>query len=106
VDKHAALDKPLDGKGGDKLNEGGGLPGGGGLGGGLIEARLAHLEALVGHLATQMRQGAAPQPFIGQDLRPDLSQGALAGEEDAAQDAMGQGPATGKRWMDSKSGDA
>jgi immune inhibitor A len=114
VDKQAAfdkpLDKPLDGKGGDKLAEGGGLPGGGGLGGGhgggVLEARLANLETLVGHLVAQMGQSAAPQPFIGQELRPDLSQGALADEDDAQPDLQRAGAATGKRWMDTKSSDA
>jgi immune inhibitor A len=105
VDKHAAYDKPLDGKHGEKLNEGGGFPGGGAWGGSVIEARLANLEALVGHLTAQLSQAMAPQPFIGQDLRPDLSQGALADEDDAQQNGLQQGPASGKRMVDTKSSD-
>jgi hypothetical protein len=105
VDKHAAFDKPFDGKNGDKLNEGGAFPGGGAWGGTVVEARLANLEALVGHLAAQLSQAMAPQPFIGQDLRPDLSQGALADEDDAQQTGLQQGPASGKRMVDTKSGD-
>jgi hypothetical protein len=71
----------------------------------VIEARLANLEALVGHLSAQLSQALAPQPFIGQDLRPDLSQGALANEDDAQQDALQRGPASGKRMVDTKSSD-
>jgi hypothetical protein len=71
----------------------------------LIEARLANLEALVGHLTAQLSQTMAPQPFIGQDLRPDLSQGALADEDDAQQAGLPQGPASGKRLVDTKSTD-
>ena len=72
---------------------------------GLIEARLANLEALVGHLSAQLSQTMAPQPFIGQDLRPDLSQGALADEDDAQQAGLPPGPASGKRMVDTKSSD-
>ncbi|MFT3936245.1 MAG: M6 family metalloprotease domain-containing protein [Chitinophagaceae bacterium] len=56
----------------NKLTEGGlGRPGG--LGGNLtVEQRLAQLEAQLGFM----------QPFIDQSIRPDLSQGALQGEQD------------------------
>lgn len=69
-------DKLSDGKFQDKLNEGGnGGLGGGGLGfspgSGSVEERLAFLEAQLSNI----------QPFIGQSLRPDLSEGALQGEE-------------------------
>lgn len=79
TDKATAHDKTLVEKPGDKftekLTEGGfGKPGGGLLGGGgglSVEQRLAQLEAQLGFM----------QPFIDQSARPDLSQGALQGED-------------------------
>ena len=82
TDKATAHDKQLienklsDNKFSDgKLGEGGGL-GFGRMQGeanvpGSIDARLAQLEAIVGQI----------QPFIEQSLRPDLSEGALSGED-------------------------
>ena len=117
-DKQVALDKRFnEGKLADKLNEGrpGGL-GGGGLGGGLggggapmgashdggvQQELLARIQALEDALA-----GTGGQtPFVGRELRPDLSQGALSGEPDA--DALGSDMASGvpgaKRHFDSRS---
>jgi immune inhibitor A len=58
-----------------KLGEGGGLGFGRVMGmenaAGSLEARLSQLEAIVGQI----------QPFIEQALRPDLSEGALSGED-------------------------
>ena len=57
----------------DKLSEGGGHGGFGGFGSsgtGSIDDRVAFLESQMGMI----------QPFIGQSLRPDLSEGALQGE--------------------------
>ncbi|QBE67111.1 M6 family metalloprotease domain-containing protein [Pseudoduganella lutea] len=113
IDKSASFDKPFDKpfeKQGDKPVDGGGLPGGfgGGWGGGMMEARMAQLEAIVGTLLGQpggQQAQQAPQPFIGAGLRPDLSQGALAGEDDTRQEAMRRGDAAGKRSYDTKPGD-
>ncbi|MEO6313832.1 MAG: M6 family metalloprotease domain-containing protein [Chitinophagaceae bacterium] len=78
-DKGIAHDKTLVEKPGDKftekISEGGlGRPGGllGGGGHLSVEQRLAQLEAQLGFV----------QPFIDQSKRPDLSQGALLGEDD------------------------
>ncbi len=81
ADKTVAHDKTFVEKPGEKftekISEGGfGKPGGGLLGGGgglSVEQRLAQLEAQLGFV----------QPFIDQSARPDLSQGALQGEEDS-----------------------
>lgn len=84
TDKSAGFDKNTD-KLGEKFNEGGlpGLPGGGGFGGG---------------------NRAGSSPFIGSNLRPDLSQGALLSENDLAnvQGEMQAGNAHAKRLFDSK----
>jgi len=92
TDKTAAFDKGTDkvtDKAGEKLGEGG-LGGGGGLGG----------------AGGSGAQGAYPQqtPFIGANLRPDLSQGALLSESDAniLQGEMETGSAEAKRLFDSK----
>src|SRR5215472_6012404 len=115
TDKAVAFDKPGDGKLTDrgKLTEGG--PGGGGMWGmpsgggqGELEARVAALEAAVWRLMSGMTQpmaeGNAPQPFIGSELRPDLSQGALMSEQDFSeiQQQMQTGSAEAKRFYDSK----
>jgi len=89
TDKTAGFDKQTD-KFGDKLNEGG-LGGGlGGLGGG------------GGHASGTNPQTG--QPFIGANLRPDLSRGALLSESDAnnLQSEMETGSASAKRLFDSK----
>jgi immune inhibitor A len=111
TDKTGALDKGFaDNKPGDnKLSEG--RPGGGGLGmhgageGGLagIESRLAAIEDALGISGGSTAQH---QPFIGGDLRPDLSQGSLLQEDDYAQlrDQMKSGSAAAKRMFDSKPG--
>ena len=79
-----------------------------------LEERLGSIEALLTHLVgggqgggmaggTGGGAGGAPQqPFIGRELRPDLSQGALMGEEDYA-DQGGEAQrdaAAGKRDLD------
>jgi len=80
-DKQLVENKLSDGKFADgkfadgKLGEGGGL-GFGRMAGsenapGSLEARLSQIEAIVGQI----------QPFIEQALRPDLSEGALSGED-------------------------
>lgn len=97
TDKGATFEKPT-----DKPNEGG-LPGRLAAGvqpGEQIETRMAHLESLVGAMLGQGAQAVAQQPFIGEQLRPDLSQGALASEDDAVQDAMQRGDPAGKRSFD------
>jgi immune inhibitor A len=106
IDKSAAFDKGFtEGKFSEgKFAEGGGL--GGGFGApsdpalARLEARVSALEAAVGSLS------GAPtaQPFIGSQLRPDLSEGALAAEEDYSQlhDMMRQGSAEAKRHYDTK----
>jgi BMFP domain-containing protein YqiC len=114
IDKSSARDKGLtekiaDGKFSDgKFAEGGGL--GGGLGGGAgsqSELAVAHLEARVSALESALsgQSGVpAPQPFIGSQLRPDLSQGAFSAEEDFSElhEQMRQGSAEAKRQYDTK----
>jgi immune inhibitor A len=115
IDKSSARDKGLtekiaDGKFSDgKLTEGGGLGGGlrGGGGGSPSDLAIAHLEARVSALESALSgpSGApAPQPFIGSQLRPDLSQGALSAEEDFSEihEQMRQGSADAKRQYDTK----
>ena len=114
IDKSSARDKALtekiaDGKFSDgKLTEGGGLGGGlRGGGGSPSDLAIAHLEARVSALESALSgpSGApAPQPFIGSQLRPDLSQGALSAEEDFSQfhEQMRQGSAEAKRQYDTK----
>jgi immune inhibitor A len=122
TDKSSALDKgfadkPTDVKVTDgkfaegKITDGGKLTeGGGGLPGGQpqstetaiaqLESRVAALEAALG----QLSGGVAPQPFIGTELRPDLTQSALAAEPDYAhlQEQMQQGSPEAKRLYDMK----
>jgi hypothetical protein len=56
-------------------------------------------QALPGDVSSQ-----SAQPFIGQELRPDLSQGAMVGEEDYhnIQKEMQAGSAEAKRYYDTK----
>ena len=113
IDKSSARDKGLiektvDGKFSDgKLVEGGGLGGGLGGGGSQSELAIAHLEARVSALESALsgQSGVpAPQPFIGSQLRPDLSQGAFSAEEDFSEfhEQMRQGSADAKRQYDTK----
>jgi immune inhibitor A len=114
-------DKPRDGKlvDGGKLIEGGKFGEGGQFGGGgfaqpggmagttSLEERIATLEAIVLRMisggVSQSMGESMPQPFIGSELRPDLSQGALMSEEDySAQQQMQLGSAEAKRSYDSK----
>lgn len=89
-----------------KFSDGGrpGLPGGGGLGSGAsleeLFARVAALEAAIqpGETGAESQTG----PFIGSELRPDLSQGALSEEDDAElHRQMAHGSAHAKRLYDS-----
>lgn len=116
IDKRAGFDKGLL----DKLLEGkfvdGGRPGGGGFGGFRQEdspdTRLQNLEARVENLefsVSQLASGSsgvseAVEPFIGSDLRPDLSQSALLQEPDyqPLHDEMRRGSPSAKRLYDTK----
>ena len=120
IDKRAGFDKGPADKLLEKRNEGklieGGRPGGGGLGGrtpvSSPEALLENLQTRVENLefaVSQLTGSTAPepdpaQPFIGTDLRPDLTQGAISGEEDyqSVRERMGQGAPSAKRIYDSK----
>lgn len=125
IDKLSAFDKGFTEKFSDKFTDGkfsegkfteGGFPGGFGFGGGFAppaESRLAQLEARVSALEAYVGGGGkeggggtgqGASPFIGSELRPDLSEGALSGEEDymQLQDQMQQGSAEAKRLFDSK----
>ena len=121
IDKRAGFDKGPADKLLDKRNEGklieGGRPGGGGLGGGgreaespdallgNLQARVANLEFVVAQLSGGVGTESDPaQPFIGADLRPDLTQGAVLGEEDyqSMHEGMRQGSPSAKRIYDSK----
>ena len=103
IDKSAARDKsPISEKPGDKFrdkgNEGGFRSRRGEAG---LSGRVAELEARVAELEAELE---ATEPFIGSELRPDLSQGALLGEDDLAalQEQMAAGDAAAKRLYDSK----
>jgi hypothetical protein len=63
-----------------------------------LEARVAALEAALSG------GGSAAQPFIGQELRPDLSQTPFSAEDDQSdlQEKMKQGSAPAKRAFDTK----
>lgn len=74
-------------------------------GGDALDARIRRLELALEALTGQAGMAGAAQPFIGEHLRPDLSQGALADEEDTQQDAMRRGEPGSKRSFDSKPGD-
>jgi hypothetical protein len=106
IDKSVGLDKFTD-KFTEKFTEGGfgGGFGGGGFGGGGFGG---------GGFGAGIRPGPQPpyfgepragvEPFIGSNLRPDLSTGALANEEDIAemQTQLEIGSAESKRVFDSK----
>jgi len=100
IDKSGTFDKGTD----TKLTDG--RPGGLGVGQGSeasqLEARVSALEAALG-ISPQAGQS---EPFIGSELRPDLSQSAFAAEEDVTQlqQQMGMGSAHAKRVFDSKTG--
>ena len=96
------LDKPLDRPDGGRLT---GDDGGTAAALARIEARLSTLEASI-QQSRPPAALAAPEPFIGSNLRPDLSQGALTGEEDFAQlhQQMRMGSAQAKRNFDTGSG--
>lgn len=68
-----------------------------------LEARVAMLEAALSQ-ALAAPSGRSPEPFIASDLRPDLSQGALMGENDYSeiQQQMQAGSAEAKRSFDTK----
>jgi immune inhibitor A len=118
IDKTSAFDKGFTEKFNDgKFNEGkfseGGFPGN--FGGGFSsqsESRLAQLEARVAVLEAAVSNAgggggtgdSGASTFIGSDLRPDLSQGALSDETDYTpiHDQMRQGSAEAKRFYDSK----
>lgn len=107
TDKSVGFDKNTDkfqeGKFSDKLGEDGG---GFGSGQQALEMRVAQLETAVGAM---MSSGSAAvmgsQPFIGSELRPDLSGGAFMAEEDAVQQGMREGAAGAKRLYDTKHSD-
>ena len=112
IDKAATFDKGGDGKFTDgKFADGkfaDGRPGGLGDGGPRrepadLEARLTALENALG-LSGPPASPAQFDPFIGSELRPDLSQGAFGAEEDQSQlqQEMLLGSAHAKRVFDSK----
>jgi len=115
LDKSVSFDKGFSDKLTDKFTDGKfieGKPGEGGFGGGFTppeDPRIAQLEARVAALeaASSMPTGsgaATTEPFIGSELRPDLSESALSAEEDYSQlqELMQQGSAQAKRLFDSK----
>jgi hypothetical protein len=55
-------------------------------------------------IETLERQLSSPEPFISQDLRPDLRRGALAAEDDLdeATKRMAEGDRGAKRSFDTK----
>jgi immune inhibitor A len=115
IDKMTAFDKGFSEKFSEgkftegKFSEGGGFPG---FNFGFAppqDPRLAELEARVAALEAGLNKTGgtgetAAAPFIGSELRPDLSQGALSAEEDYSQlnEQMQQGSAEAKRLFDSK----
>src|SRR3954447_6643090 len=89
-------------EGGKEIKESIERPGGGGggeqsRGGGAAEHTVTDLEARVSALEAQF--GAA-QPFIGEELRPDLSAGAYEHEEDSGASAGGGDPRQEKHSLD------
>lgn len=103
TDKSAALDKGTD----HKFADGKFADRPGGLGGAEgypdLEARVAALESALAGMGMDQGQES---PFIGEDLRPDLSQSAFMAEDDQAQlqEQMKLGSAQAKRLYDSKPG--
>jgi immune inhibitor A len=114
IDKSAGFDKGFDKPGEGKLADrpgggdlGSGPGGGGGLTGGRSSDRLAQLEARIAALESALGGSSSQvQPFIGGELRPDISQGAFKEEEDHAylQEQMQLGSAQAKRAFDKGSG--
>lgn len=110
-DKQLVENKLSDGKFSEKLADGrpgglgGGLGGGGGGGATIADllARISALEAAVGGAGAGFERGG---PFIGNELRPDLSHGAMSGEDDNAglNAAMAAGSGQAKRLFDSGPG--
>lgn len=96
IDKRTSFDKdPFAEKGREKFFDdpfGWSPQGAAAAAGGDLEQRVAALEAAV----------AGVEPFIGRELRPDLSQGALAAEDDLEElrRQMAEGDAGAKRLMD------
>lgn len=87
------FDKPIDGRPGDF-----GRPGGSGRAG---EGGVEELEARVAAIEALLSGGAAAQPFIGGELRPDLSGGAYMEEQDAPSGDQYIGDPFEKRLLDS-----
>lgn len=109
TDKSVGLDKGIDKPSDGKLADGKPPFGSRSLQtspgtGGALTVRVAALEAAVLALSS----GLSAEPFIGSELRPDLSEGALLGEEDYAslQQQMQAGAPEGKRGFDSKTSEA
>ncbi|HKP05468.1 MAG TPA: M6 family metalloprotease domain-containing protein [Chthoniobacterales bacterium] len=101
TDKSAAFDKGFDKQGeGGKLGELGSLSGGNEA---VLTNLLTRIQAIEAALGTG-GQAATAQPFIGRELRPDLTQGALLNEQDLAraQQEMEAGSAQAKRSYDTK----
>jgi immune inhibitor A len=95
------------------LLHGAGQAGGGGASVSSLEARIDQIESLLAQLVgggqsmggedpSSAAQSADAQPFIGSELRPDLSQGAFMNEGDDAESEAErqQGSATAKRQLD------
>jgi immune inhibitor A len=74
-------------------------PGGGGLGGGSQEQELSELEHRIAALE-QVVSGAAAEPFIGSELRPDLIGGPTYSGSPDHVDRMAAGDAQAKREFD------
>jgi len=106
TDKSAGLDKSVDNKPIDQPGPGIGAFSGSRLS--QLEARVTALEATLGTAPGGLSSATtgAAQPFIGSELRPDLSQSALSEEEDHyfLQEQMGLGSAQAKRTFDKTSG--
>ncbi len=106
---HDKVDKPVTDKGfgegkltDGKFAEG---PGGGFVSRDQVQlAQLAQLESRVAALEAALGGGTAVQPFIPQELRPDLSQTPFSGEADEGglHEQMKAGSAQAKRTYDTK----
>jgi hypothetical protein len=85
----------------DKPGEGGG---GGGFGRAVTPDAAYAIEELEARVAMLEQAVAGLEPFIGEELRPDLRQGALSeeGDLDEIQRQMLEGDAQAKRLMDSR----
>jgi hypothetical protein len=79
---------------------------GAGSDGSMLEQRVMQLEAIVGAMMSGGDSSAGQnQPFIGSELRPDLSAGAFMNEEDQMQEQMRAGAPQSKRLFDTKRSD-